>query len=143
MIPCIFIFCGAAAYGKSALADSEVRPLYEAIAKEKDMPIFAVMIADFFNAPTIHNVDLSAYNGQTGNAISILATDDFRVESVHVSITNDQGNVLESGNAIPVTDGRWNYQATATITTPVTIEVVARDYPGGVTVEQFPFTKSN
>src|SRR5215204_2102863 len=43
-------FKQAAAYGKGALANPTVRALYEAAAKDKDMPIFALIIADYFNA---------------------------------------------------------------------------------------------
>ena len=127
----------AAAYGRGAMGAEDTRDLYVAAAKERDMPIFAVMIADYFNAPVIHNVDLSGYNGQAGNVIDVTVTDDFAVASVRVRITDELGTVLESGPAAENTDGtsRWHYSATTAVTSPVTIEIVAKDYPGGTTVK--------
>lgn len=131
-------FKQAAAYGKAALANPTVRALYEAAAKEKDLPIFAAIIADFFNAPTISNVDVLAYNGQVGDLISIMAGDDFGVMSVRVSIVTDQGVTIESGNALEtaVGSGEWVYTATNAVVngTDVIINAVATDRPGGTAV---------
>jgi len=133
-------FKQAAAYGKAALANPAVRALYEAAAKEKDMPLFAVTIADFFNAPVVSNVDVLEYHGQVGDLISILARDDFGVASVHVSITDSDngGNMLESGNAVETApdSGEWIYTATAAVPagTEVKVNVVATDRPGGTAV---------
>jgi len=131
-------FKQAVAYGKSVMADGEVRPLYETAAKARNMPIFALTVADFFNAPTIHNVDISAYNGQAGSKISILATDDFSLVNVHVSLSNDQGNVFESGAAVETSEGSGLWVYTALVSAPneaaINIKVVATDRPGGTTV---------
>ena len=107
-------FKQAVTYGKGVMADAGIRPLYEAVAKAKDMPIFALMIADYFNAPIIHHVELSAYNGKAGDVISIRASDDFSVENVHVSISDDQGNPIENGNAVKTAEGTdlWLYTTT-------------------------------
>ena len=133
-------FKQAAAYGKAALANPTVRAMYEAAAKDKDMPVFAATIADFFNAPTIDNVDVLAYNGQVGDLISIMARDDFGVASVHVSITDQDngGALIESGNAVETAagSGQWVYTATAPVAsgTDVIINAVATDRPGGTAV---------
>jgi hypothetical protein len=113
------------------------RELYEAAAKEKDMPILAVMVADYFNAPVIHSVDLSAYNGNSGEAITISASDDISVVSVHVTINDEQGNPIESGDALETAEGsgKWVYTTTTTVASDVNIQAVARDLPGGVTVQ--------
>jgi hypothetical protein len=128
-------FKQAVAYGKSALANADTRALYETAAKTKDMPIFALTVADFFNAPVIDNVDLSAYNGQAGNLITISARDDFGVVKVHVSITDDASDVIESGEAV-LTSGSWVYTVTEAVAagTNVTVNVVATDRPGGTVV---------
>jgi hypothetical protein len=65
-------FNSAAAYGKKAMADEDVRPLYDAAAKERKMPVFAVAIADFLNAPTIHEVNVFGYSGNVGDTITSL-----------------------------------------------------------------------
>lgn len=128
-------FKQAAAYGKSALADPEAREYYQAVAESRNMPIFAVTIADFLNAPVIDDVTLASYHGQAGDIIRIVARDDFELASVHVSISEEGGNPIESGNASPVTGG-WEYTATQNVTpgTTVNILVTASDHPGGTTV---------
>lgn len=132
-------------YGKGAMSGEDMRELYVAAAKQKELPVYAVMIADYFNAPTIHSLDLDGYTGAAGGVFDIIVTDDFAVANVTVRILDDQGNTVESGAATQASDGpsRWNYNATATITTDVTIEVTAKDFPGGVSVRQFPFAKPN
>src|SRR5690349_8671774 len=67
------LFKQAAAYGKSVMANAETLALYEEVAQNKNMPVFALMVADYFNAPTVDNVDLSAYNGQVNDLINIIA----------------------------------------------------------------------
>ena len=128
----------AAAYGKSVMADDTVRALYEEAAKTKNMPVFALTVADYFNAPIITNIDLSAYRGYTGDVIKIYAADDFGVESVHVTLTNPDTNApIENGAAVESAPGSglWLYTATVTVPTPnVKFDVVAADRPGGTAV---------
>jgi len=128
----------AAAYGKSALADSEVRAQYEEIAKTKNMPVFAATVADYFNAPSISNVDLSAYTGSVEDIIKVNALDDFGVASVLVTITNaDNDELIEAGNAVESAPGSglWTYSVSEAVTeTNVKVSVVATDRPGGTAV---------
>jgi len=128
-------FKQAAAYGKSALANTETRALYEEIAKNKNIPVFAATIADFFNAPVIDTIDLSAYNGQAGDIVRISARDDFGVAAVHVSITDNSGESIESGNAVAAAGG-WVYTTKEVVNagTNVIVHVVATDRPGGTGV---------
>ena len=130
-------FKQATVYGKSVMANEEVRPLYEAAAKEKNIPVFAITIADFFNAPEIHNVDVTNYHGSAGDKISILASDDFGVASVHVTLKDGMGNPIESGEAIESVQGsgQWIYTVTTTSGSTVTAQVVAMDRPGGTAVK--------
>ncbi|MFN8597627.1 MAG: hypothetical protein U0559_15770, partial [Anaerolineae bacterium] len=66
-------FRAATTYSKMALMDPVARDLYRAAAQERELPIVAVMVADFFNAPTILNVDAAEYQGLAGDRIKILA----------------------------------------------------------------------
>lgn len=54
-----------------------------------------VAVADFFNAPNIQEIDVSAYTGQIGSVIRVRATDDFNVNDVFVHITNADGSLVE------------------------------------------------
>jgi hypothetical protein len=124
------------------LADEQVRAIYEEAAKHKNVPVFALTIADFFNAPTVDDVDLSAYNGNVGDTLKIKASDEFGVASVHVALTNLQnGAAIESGNAVETAPGSglWVYTATVAVNsggTTVKIDVVATDRPGGTAVAE-------
>ena len=138
-------FRDAVDYGKTAMADSDLRKMYEQAAKEKGTPVFALIVADFLNVPSIRDVDLSTYNGQVNEVIKIKASDDFGLVSVRVTITDAQtGNPIESGDAFEIAPGAglWLYNSTAAVSagTTMNINVIATDRPGGTAVDTF--TKS-
>ena len=130
-------FKQAVAFGKSVMADGSVRPLYEAVAKAKNMPVFALTVADFFNVPTIVSIDAGNYNGQVGSTIKIVTSDDFGVAGVSVVITDaDEGTTIESGQAVETSAGSGHWLYTATTNAPAGIlagiQVTATDRPGGL-----------
>jgi len=127
-------FRQAVLYGQLVMADPQQKALYAEAAKESGKPLFSLTIADFFNAPAVDEVDLSAYAGEVGNPIAVRAHDDFAVISVHVSITKSSGEAIESGEAVqtPPNSPRWVYTATVPQGTAVRIAVSASDRPGGV-----------
>jgi hypothetical protein len=59
--------------------------------------------------PSVNEVDLSAYSGAVGDAIIIMASDDFAVLGVDVGLSDGNGAPIESGAAIetPSDSGRW------------------------------------
>ena len=128
-------FRQAALYGKMVMADAETKAIYEEAAKARGKPVFSLTVADFFNAPTIDEVDLSSYTGSVGDEIVIVARDDFGVAEVGVSLADGDGNPIESGEAVesPAGSGRWVYAASAAVGagTTVRIAVTAADRPGG------------
>jgi hypothetical protein len=89
----------ATVYGRAALADPATKALYEAKAAATGTPVFALAIADFFHAPAVDDIDLSAYSGQVGERIAIRAHDDFELVGVAVAIRKADGTVLEQGAA--------------------------------------------
>jgi hypothetical protein len=92
-------------------------------------------VADFFNAPVLDEVDLSAYNGGSEDPIIIRAHDDFKVERLTVRINDPDGVELESGEAVetPPASGRWAYTTVEDLPqgSPVRIIVTVSDQPGG------------
>ena len=128
-------FRQATLYGKMILADPDTRQLYEAAAKSKGKPVFSLTIADFFNAPSVDEVDMANYTGKAGDSIVVKAHDDFQVAGVTVSLSDADGTAIESGEALqsPPNSGRWVYTATTTIATgtQVRVLVTATDRPGG------------
>src|SRR5262245_59912495 len=131
-------FRQAAAYAKVAFANSATRAVYTPKAKEKRLPVFALMVADFFRPPIIDEVDLSAYTGQTGQVIRVRATDDFEVTGVSVRMKEPETDEeIDGGNAVKAPDGAWVFTTQSTIphNHPFVIEVTASDRPGNKTVK--------
>lgn len=127
----------AAVYAKAMLGDPALRAVYEAAAKLKNKPVFALAVGDFLNAPTVDDIDLRGYSGQVGEKILIRATDDIEVVSVAVAIRNAAGGVQEQGAAV-FDQGSWRYTAqTAMTPLPVSfaVDVTAMDRPGNKTVK--------
>jgi hypothetical protein len=127
-------FRQATLYGKMVMADPTTKAIYEEAATAKGQPLFSLTIADFFNAPSIDEVDLSGYAGKVGDEIVIRAHDDFAVVSVTVAITNANGQAIEEGAATetPSKSGRWVYAAKQAVPTgtQVRVNVTAEDRPG-------------
>ena len=126
------------------MADPETKALYDEAAKAEGKPVFSLTVADFFNAPTVEQVDVSEYTGAVGDEIVILASDDFEVASVGVAITDADGNEIEGGEATetPEDSGRWVYAATTEVATGTTVRitVTASDRPGSVDAEETDVT---
>jgi hypothetical protein len=129
-------FRQAAVYGRMALADTTTRKLYEDAAGKKGQPVFSLVMADFLNAPSIDEVDVSEYTGAQGSAIFIRTEDDFMIDKVTVNIADVNGAQLESGDAALEPNGRWSYHASSTVPagTDVRITVTVTDRPGSATV---------
>jgi hypothetical protein len=128
-------FKQAAGFGKSVMADSSLRALYQVMAESKDMSVFNAAVADFLTLPSIESVGLADYHGSIGDPIQIVATDEFGVLSVQVSILDAAGATLESGAAVETAtgSGHWTYAGQTAIATGsyLTIEIIATDRPGG------------
>ncbi len=136
-------FRQATLYGKMVMADPEAKALYEQVAKAKGQPLFSLTVADFYHAPSVDEVDLSGYAGRVGDPVVVLASDDFQVVSVAVSVSDAAGNPIESGAASedPPRSGRWLYNASAAVPAGTIVRiavpqghyvVTAEDRPGGV-----------
>ncbi|WP_412062429.1 hypothetical protein [Rubrivirga sp. IMCC45206] len=126
-------FRQATVYGRVVMADEEARAVYEAAAETRGKPIFSLTVADFFNAPSVDEIDVSGYTGASGDPIVVRASDDVDVQRVVVALTDADGAALESGEAA-ADAGHWVYTAQTDVApgTTVRIGVQAVDRPGGV-----------
>lgn len=126
-------FRQAALYGRMTLADPDSRTFYEGEAHKRHVPLFSLTVADFFHAPTIDEIDVSAYHGKAGDPITVSATDDIEVARVEITVSTADGTLIETGEAA-LDGGHWVYVATAAVAagTDVRIGVRAYDRPGGV-----------
>jgi hypothetical protein len=132
-------FRRAVEYGKYVMSNEAIRALYEQAAADQDASIFAVCIADYLKAPSIDSIDASAYTGNVGDTVQIIASDDFGVARVDVLLTDDdEGTIIESGQAVQMGSGHWTYTATQPVSagTTVQFQVTAADRPGGTAVQR-------
>ncbi|MCC2546562.1 hypothetical protein LJY25_08920 [Hymenobacter sp. BT175] len=83
----------AALYAKAQLLDVASKAEYDAArTPDSSASAYAIAVADFMQAPDIHQIDLSDYQGQAGNTIRVRVTDDFKVTSVRLRIENGDGS---------------------------------------------------
>ena len=132
------LFQRATLYGKSVLADPTKKAAYNSAAKD-GQSAYNVAVADYFSAPDIKEVDLSAYTGAVGSTIKIKAIDDFKVAKVFVRIATTDGSLIEEGNAVLQADGLyWLYTATQLNNSPTgdKITVTAWDLPNNSAVKE-------
>ena len=106
-------FQQAALYAKAQLADPAAKAEYAEARTAQNSSTYAIAVADFMQAPDIHQVDLSEYEGLAGDTIRVRVTDDFRVVAVQVRIENGDGSLVEEGAARQEQNGPdWVYTAT-------------------------------
>jgi hypothetical protein len=132
-------FRQAAAYARSVIKNPAIREIYESRASGGITP-YNLALKDFFTSPVISGVDLAAYIGDTGNPITITATDDTKVVEVKVQIVESNGNILEEGLASQQGEqDAWVYTASAFNNNPSGSRVVVqvRDLPGNTTTREF------
>jgi hypothetical protein len=105
-------FREAVIYAKTAMADPVMKGAYDAAVKSGESG-FNLAIADFLRGPEILEVDSGQYTGEVGCSIRIRATDNFKLTGVTVGIYKADDTLVESGAAIPGTNGLdWFYTST-------------------------------
>ena len=93
-------FKEAAAYAWSA---SRREPIYAQLAAGTLKNAYNVALGDWFHPPVIHRVE------RRGKAIRIQASDDVLVAGVQVVILDEQGKILEQGEAVKGKGDWWEY----------------------------------
>lgn len=82
-------------------------------------------------SPKVEIIELTDYHGQIGDLIFFATSDDFGMSNLYVVIRDDQGNVIESGDAAQFDDCSdcWDYRATVAVPpgTSVTVYAIATD----------------
>ena len=124
----------AQAYAKSVKADPGKWEFYKMVAKEKKMPVHALLVGDYLGSPSFKPLDLREYKGQVGNLIKIQAFDAVGLVSCEVAIYSVDGPEIERGMAVEMgtRTGFWHYTATQPVAlgSDVFIEVTGVDYAG-------------
>jgi hypothetical protein len=121
-------FQEATAYGKAA----KDTPAYVEKAAGTPQTTYNVAVADWFHAPEVDEIDLSAWTGGVGETLRARARDDVQVEGVHFLIATEDGTLVEAGAGTPEGAGLWwRYETTVDHPGgPAKVVVTARDLPG-------------
>lgn len=92
--------------------------------------------ADLLPPPVIENLDFDLYEGCADNFILIQTSDDFGIINLVLILKDQDGNLIESGNAFdyPEEPNQWVYGTSVTVAagTSVTVQAVATDQLGGL-----------
>jgi hypothetical protein len=130
------LFQQAHKYAKAVQHNPERWAEYQAEASRRHSKPVELAISDYLKGPVILDVNLDRYAGKPGDPIRILASDGFRVAGVRVSITNGDGEAVETGQAV-YKGGTCDWLYKAVIANPVLpgsrIRIEARDLPGNCT----------
>lgn len=113
-------------------------PVYQDMAKKRDLSGFNVATADFLHPPELSESFLDAYNGKVGDIIKVRAVDDVKVTTVGIIIVDSENAVIEEGSMVQDAKDKtlWSYTATKDATTNhVKLLVDIADLPGHITRE--------
>ncbi len=114
-------FSKASAYGKVHQTDT----IYVQLAEVTPMRnAYNFAVSDWWHAPEIHHVE------KKKGCIRVQATDNIQVTRVQVSLLDEQGKVIEKGEAARSKGNWWRYTPQAQ---GATIVAEAWDLPGNLT----------
>jgi hypothetical protein len=90
---------------------------------------------DLLPPPRIEAIELHFYQGRVDDQVMLCVTSDFGLASVSVVIMDGQGNLIERGEADPISASAecWSYVARVDVPagTSVTVQAAAVDRLGG------------
>ena len=69
------------------------------------------VLSDLLPPPKVESIDLDFYEGGLNDFISIYTSDDFGIVNLFLTMTDESGNLIESGNAVewPEQPNRWAF----------------------------------
>jgi hypothetical protein len=119
-------FREAAVYAKQAKGQE----IYSLKANGGPRSPYNIAFADWLNRPQILEVDLTGWRGASGDLIRLRAQDDVQVTEVAVTISDDEGAVLEAGLATDLGALWWEYTTASSFSGRLTLTIAAKDLPG-------------
>lgn len=102
-------FKDAMAYARSQMADPVAKAEYQAKAKGLQRAI-NMAIADFYHPPKIKSIDLALFHGRRNDPVTIKVVDNFKVVKVTVTMLDQRGITVESGDAREIHLWHWEYR---------------------------------
>ncbi|HLO33744.1 MAG TPA: hypothetical protein VK249_31640 [Anaerolineales bacterium] len=116
-------FQQAAAYARGA---ARVHPIYGELTQGTLQTAYNLALSDWFKPPVIHGIQRQA------GCIRVAATDNVHVTKVLVMILDEEGGIVEQGEAIRGELGLWEYETA----TEGRVRVEAWDLAGNVTRQE-------
>lgn len=104
-------FKACVGYAKLAIAEPALKMAYE-LKAARTQSAFNVAFRDAQYAPKVESLITNYYTGAIGSVIVARAIDDFKVNSVKITISNCNDDLIEEGPATQNADGLWTYSAT-------------------------------
>lgn len=105
-------FTASIAYAKRAIQEPTLKMAYK-LKAARNQSAFNVAFMDAQTAPKVLSVVTTGYTGAPGGVIVARAIDDFKVNSLKISIRNANDELIEEGAAIAEPGGLWSYTSTA------------------------------
>lgn len=121
-------FAQASAYARQA----KDHAIYVEKARGTNKSAYNVAVADWFRPPDVVHIDLSQWHGGIGETLRMQVQDNVYVEHVNVLITDENGEMVETGSASAEANGIW-WQYVTTVDHPggnAMVVVSASDLPG-------------
>lgn len=101
-------------------------------------------VSDWFHPPEIDEVDFSNYHGRAGDKIHIYLSNEAKVDSVRMAITDGDGNGLERGAASRDDTLEWTYTATEDLPGDDAMFIITvKDLPGNTAEESLDIHLKN
>ena len=124
-------FREASAYAHSQMLDPIAKAAYKAKTSGLQRA-YNIAMADYYHPPEIKEINTSMFRGEPDDLIIIQAMDDFKVVRVSVEIYNDEGTILDTGDAVQTGEWIWNYHSVESFDSIKGLEIVAYawDKPG-------------
>lgn len=107
-------FQQAAAYAREA---AKTNPAYQELTAGTSKNTYNLALSDWFHAPVIHEVTREAGH------IRVNATDNVHVAKVLITILDEQGGILEQGEAALLYDPWWKFETAAPLEGIIVVEV--------------------
>jgi hypothetical protein len=85
--------------------------VYASKAGRNGTTAYSVALSDWFGAPRVLEIDVDAWTGRIGETIRVKVRDNIKVAGVIVAIHDEEGNLLETGEAVQTEAGSpwWSY----------------------------------
>jgi hypothetical protein len=130
----------AAAYARRAMLNPELKAEYEAMSRAHDnSSAFAAAVADYLKPVTITGILTQEYHGELGFPLAITVSDIFKIKTMKITLTDRDGNILDSGSAQLLPEYA-NYVFTTAVAVPditgLSIKVEVTDRPGNIAVHE-------